>query len=166
MAVLLASFVYYDARLYGEVGLYLFYFVLQLYGWSYWLRGVEQTQPPVTRLTRREWVRWLFVFLAGGWVLAQTLGHYTDSDVPFADGFTTSASVVAQLLMAHKSRDCWLWWVVVDIAYIGLYHFKGLDWFAALSAVYVVLALKGWFDWGHRDETSQRREGGGSETFS
>jgi nicotinamide mononucleotide transporter len=38
-------------------------------------------------------------------------------------------------------------WVAADVAYIGMYIYKGLYPTAFLYAVFLVLATMGWFQW-------------------
>lgn len=146
--VALAAVVFFEARLYGEVGLNLLYFGLQLYGWYYWTRGVGEQTPGVSEL--KHWGRCWGALLVGGYALGALLS-LTPSDVPFWDGYTTAASLVAQVLMTRKIRHCWLWWIAVDAVYIGLFAYKGLFLFSLLSGIYLWLAWLGWRSWGDSD---------------
>ena len=75
------------------------------------------------------------------------LSRFTDSDVPFADGACTAVSLVAQFLMARKVLQNWLLWIMVDIAYIPLYVYKGLALTAVLYLVFAAIACMGYRDW-------------------
>lgn len=148
VTVLLSALVYYRQALYGEVGLHSVYLVLQCYGWYYWLRGGEaaQDQVPVTRLPSN----WILPLVALMGLSTMGLGlalSQTDTDVAFWDAGTTVVSLVAQWLMARKILECWALWFAVDVVYVGLYHYKTLNFFAALYLVYLVLAVLGWRRW-------------------
>jgi nicotinamide mononucleotide transporter len=56
-------------------------------------------------------------------------------------------SLAAQVLLARKVLENWLIWVFVDLIYIVIYALKGLDVYAFMFAVYVVIAIYGYFDW-------------------
>jgi nicotinamide mononucleotide transporter len=52
LAVTLYAMVFWQARLYAQVGLQLFFFGISVYGWYHWLYGGEGKTPPrVSRIT-------------------------------------------------------------------------------------------------------------------
>ncbi len=139
--------VFFDARLYGDMGLQFVFIGASVWGWYQWLHGAGDQQLVVTRLARaaRGWA--IGAWLAGFVLLSQFLDHLTDTDVPYADGFLTAGSLVGQLLLGRKKVENWLVWIVVDVLYVGLYVYKGLMLTAILYAVFVVLAWTGWRAW-------------------
>jgi nicotinamide mononucleotide transporter len=50
-------------------------------------------------------------------------------------------------MMTRKLLENWLVWIAVDVVYVPLLAYKGLYAFAALYAVFLVLAVKGYVDW-------------------
>jgi len=143
--------VFYDARLYGDMGLQFVFIVASIYGWYQWLHGAAHgaTAAPlvVTGLKPggRAWS--LVAWLAGFILLSTFLDHFTDTDVPHADGFLTAGSLVGQLLLARKKVENWHVWIAVDILYVGLYLYKGLILTAVLYGVFVLLAIAGLRTW-------------------
>lgn len=75
------------------------------------------------------------------------LRYFTDSTVPVADAFTTALSIVGLWMMARKYVEQWLVWMVVDAVCVGLYIYKGIYFYAALYAVYTVVAWFGYRKW-------------------
>ncbi|KFI06606.1 nicotinamide riboside transporter PnuC [Massilia sp. BSC265] len=139
--------VFYDAKLYGDMGLQFVFIGASVWGWYQWLHGAGEQPLVVTRLKRAAW-GWAIAGWAAGFVLlSQFLDHLTDTDVPHADGFLTAGSLVGQLLLGRKKVENWLVWIVVDVLYVGLYVYKGLNLTAILYAVFVVLAWTGWRAW-------------------
>jgi nicotinamide mononucleotide transporter len=63
------------------------------------------------------------------------------------DSFTTWGSIITTLLVAHKVLENWLYWIVIDIASIVLYANSGLWVTVVLFALYVILAVLGYFQW-------------------
>lgn len=143
--------VFYDARLYGDMGLQFVFIVVSIWGWSAWLsgRGNGSGNAPltVTRLApgARAWV--LVAWLAGFVLLSTFLDQFTDTDVPHADAFLTAGSLLGQLLLARKKLENWHIWIAVDILYVGLYVYKGLMLTAVLYGVFVLLAIAGLRTW-------------------
>lgn len=139
--------VFFEARLYGDMGLQFVFIGASIWGWSMWLRGADNAPLVVTRLRpgTRAWV--LVAWFAGFVLLSTFLDHFTDTDVPHADGFLTAGSLMGQLLLARKKIENWHIWIAVDILYVGLYVYKGLMLTAVLYGVFVLLAIAGLRAW-------------------
>ena len=73
--------------------------------------------------------------------------HYQPASYPYLDSFCTACSLVAQVFLTRKILENWLIWIFVDIIYVGVYIFKGLDATAFMYAIYVPIALLGYLDW-------------------
>jgi len=139
--------VFFEARLYGDMGLQFVFIAASVWGWYQWLHGAGEQPLVVTRFKRGGW-GWAIAGWAIGFVLlSQFLDHLTDTDVPHADGFLTAGSLLGQLLLGRKKVENWLVWIVVDVLYVGLYVYKDLYLTAILYAVFVVLAWTGWRAW-------------------
>ena len=146
----LYAMVFLDARLYGDMGLQFAFILTSIWGWHLWLWGDHdkgQNALSVSRLTMKGGVNSLVGWVVGFAVLAWFLKSFTDTDVPFSDGFLTAGSLLGQVLLSRKKLENWLVWIVVDLLYIGLYVYKGLMLTASLYAVFVMLAIIGWRTW-------------------
>ena len=144
----LYGIVFFSSRLYGDSGLQIVFVVVSVYGWYCWLQGGKQSQEmPVTSLNLMQRfaaiLAWLSVFV----ILSLFLKSFTDTDVPYMDGFLTAGSLVGQLLLSRKKIENWLIWIAVDVLYVGLYLSKGLMLTAILYGIFVVLAAIGLKQW-------------------
>lgn len=140
--------VFFDARLYGDMGLQLVFIVVSVWGWYSWLHGGAQRQAlDVTRLDRAGWIASLIGWAAGFVLLAWFLKTFTDTDVPHADGFLTAGSLLGQVLLSRKKLENWHAWIAVDILYVGLYVYKHLVLTAILYGVFVLMAIVGLRAW-------------------
>ena len=139
--------VFFEARLYGDMGLQFVFIVASVWGWYQWLHGAGNEPLAVSWLkpSGRAWA--LAAWLAGFVLLSTFLANFTDTDVPHADGFLTAGSLVGQLLLARKKIENWYMWIAVDILYVGLYLYKGLVLTAVLYGVFVLLAIAGLRTW-------------------
>ena len=143
--------VFYGARLYGDMGLQGVFIAVAVWGWYRWLYGgADKTALVVTRASATESAFCVAGWLAGFAVLALFLANYTNTDVPYSDGFLTAGSLVGQVLLSRKKVENWIVWIIVDVLYIWLYLYKDLTVTAILYAVFVVLASIGLYTW-HRD---------------
>ena len=146
--------VFFDVSLYGDMGLQFVFIAASVWGWYQWLHGAGNEPLVVTRLDRKGWTWSLLGWLIGFLLLSSFLDHFTDTDVPHADGFLTAGSLVGQILLGRKKVENWHVWIVVDILYVGLYVYKGLMLTAFLYAVFVLLAwtgLRAWRNIARRD---------------
>ena len=161
--VLLSAVVYYRARLYSDTGLQFVYFGLSVYGWYEWkYGGARRTELPVARTPRAQAPLLVALAAAGAVALGVLTTRYTDvlqhnrPWVPWTDATLTAASLVAQWMMTRKLVENWLVWIAVDVVYVPLLAYKGLYPFAALYAVFLGLAVKGYLDW-RRDLRARER---------
>lgn len=140
--------VFFDARLYGDMALQLVFICAAVWGWYQWLRGgAGHGALGVSRLSRRGLAAGAVGWAMGYLLLFLFLRHFTNTDVPHADGFLTAGSLLGQLLVARKKIENWHTWIVVDVLYVGLYLYKQLYLTAILYGVFVVLAVLGLRAW-------------------
>ena len=148
--VVLYAIVFYEAKLYADMGLQVIYAILSIYGWYEWLYGgAGRTELRVSRTGPRLGVLLALIAAAGSALLGVFLHHETDAALPFMDSFLSSTSLVAQWMMTKKLLENWLVWIGVDMLYVGMFIFKGLYLTAGLYAVFLALAVKGFIDWRH-----------------
>ena len=146
--VVLYTVVFWDAKLYADMGLQVIYAVLSLYGWYQWLYGgAGRTELRVTRTPPRVAAILTLIAAAGSALLGTLLRQTTDAALPFMDSFLSSTSLVAQCMMTKKLLENWLVWIAVDVLYVGMFLFKGLYLTAGLYAVFLGLAVRGYLDW-------------------
>jgi nicotinamide mononucleotide transporter len=89
--------------------------------------------------------------LALGWVM----GRFTNAALPFADSAITGASIAAQLLLNARRVENWVLWVLIDVASIALYLYRGLNWFAVLYGAFLVISLIGLRQWTRAAQTGE-----------
>ncbi|MBB3224712.1 nicotinamide riboside transporter PnuC [Pseudoduganella umbonata] len=140
--------VFFQSKLYGDMGLQLVFITVSFWGWYQWLHGDDtHARLPVTQLSWQGRAVAALGWIAGFIALAWFLKTFTDTDVPFADGFLTAGSLVGQLLLSRKKLENWHVWIIVDVLYVGLYVHKGLMLTAVLYGLFVVMAAIGLLAW-------------------
>ena len=140
--------VFFEAKLYADMGLQVVYFALSLYGWYEWLYGGEnRTELHVSRTTRTLGVRLVLVGVASAALLGTLLARFTDAALPYLDSATTSTSLVAQWMMTRKILENWVLWIAVDLVYVPMFISQKLYATAMLYAAFLVLALRGVVEW-------------------
>ena len=147
ISVIAYAILFYEYQLYGDAFLQLYFMATSFYGWYYWMMRKEANLKPIVTLTRSQvqMVALSSVFLTG--LLGWFLDVFTDSDVPYIDGFCTALSFIAQFLMTRKVLQNWIMWIIVDICYVPLYIYKDLMLTAVLYTLFLGLALMGYLQW-------------------
>jgi len=140
--------IFYEAKLYSDMGLQFIYVVINIYGWWKWLHGGKDEG--VLQVSRAP-IRVLIVgsLIAGAGALAfGTLFHYfTAASFPFADSALSWFSLLAQYLMARKYIENWHLWIALDVFYIAMYINKHLYVTAGLYAAFIVPCVLGVVQW-------------------
>jgi nicotinamide mononucleotide transporter len=139
--------VFFQGRLYGQMGLQLVYLALSVYGWYQWLHGGPQHGAlRVTRATPQLLIGLGLFNLAAFAALAAML-RQTDAALPGLDAVLTTTSLVAQWLMTRKILENWILWIVLDLVYVPMFISQRLYATAMLYAAFLVLAVMGLVEW-------------------
>ncbi len=140
-------FIFFDSHLYADMGLQVYFMVMNFYGWYYWSKKPDtEEKSPVMRITQQE-ILYSVIAVVVFTVFLGSVLKYTPASYPYIDSFCAACSLVAQVFLARKVLENWLIWIFVDIIYVGVYIFKDLDLTAIMYGIYVILALWGFFDW-------------------
>ncbi len=148
VSVFIYIFIFYEVKLYADMGLQVFFIVLQAYGWYEWLYGGEgRTELNVEWGSKRMYLFTAIFIASATALLGYVLHSLTDASLPYVDSFLAVLSMAAQWMMAKKYIENWILWVIVNIGSIGMYSFKGLYFTTFLYVVYFGLAILGYMEW-------------------
>ncbi len=146
-------FVYFDAGLYADVAINIYYLIIGVYGWMSWRYGIsrkngtEKYDLKISHTSRRQWLRLLIAYIVIHFAISFTLINFTDTDVPWFNGLTSALSIIGMWMLAKKLIEQWFVWFVVDILSAVLYFYKGLEPTALLYSVYAIVAILGYKKW-------------------
>ena len=152
-------FVYYDAGLYADMWISVYYILASVYGLIVWIRkhsasdqtpqgaSEKESDQGIKSMLRRYylWIGLIIIALTLG--IGMALSRLTDSTVPWADGFTTALSIVAMWMLAKKYTQQWLMWIAADLASSALYIYKDLWLTSGLYMLYAIIAYFGYKRW-------------------
>ncbi len=140
--------IFWEARLYGEAVLQVFFFAVQGWGWYLWARAGGLQEAVAVK-----WLGWpariLSLACVGGVTLLVGWGMatFTDAAMPYADAAITGASVVAQILLSIRRIENWVLWIAIDVGAIFLYIERDLHLTAGLYGAFLLLATLGLIQW-------------------
>jgi nicotinamide mononucleotide transporter len=148
VSTLIYLFIMYEANLYMESALQVFYLAMAAYGWFQWRKHHDSeddlkvtTWSPGKHLFAIATIL-LLVFISGNLLTA-----YSNAALPHLDSFTTWGAVVATFMVARKILENWLYWFVIDAVSVGLYTSRGLFLTALLFTAYLVMIVIGYRSW-------------------
>lgn len=146
--VSLYFFVFWDAKLYSDALLQIFFLLIQLYGWWAWTRAERVDHGVVVGwLGNGARLRWAAGTVAAILLWGSAMARFTDAAAPMIDATVAGLSVSAQILQSLRKVESWILWVSVDLLAIGLFTWRGLSVTAALYALFLLLAALGLVEW-------------------
>jgi nicotinamide mononucleotide transporter len=146
--VALYAKVFFDAKLYSDALLQIYFFAIQIYGWWYWLKGrADDGLIVVETMSARARALTVLGSIAGILAVGWFMSAMTDAAAPWWDATVAGLSVVAQILLSRRKIENWVLWIVVDVLAIGLFYSRDLQLTAALYVVFLGLAIWGLVSW-------------------
>jgi nicotinamide mononucleotide transporter len=154
--VITAFVVFWEAKLYGDFLLHIFFLVLNIYGWYYWVYGKKKAEREltVTKMSKSGLLKSLGISVVGVFAFAQLLiripslfEEMEPAALPYWDSTTSILSVTAMWLTARKKIDNWYFWLVINVLATGIYFYKELYFFSLLYFLYIGMAIMGYMAW-------------------
>lgn len=140
--------IFYQVQLFSDMGLQGIFILLSIYGWHSWLFGSTQKMILlVSKIPTKLSVICLGFFLIFTLISGYLFSQYSQASLPYLDSSLTSISLIATWMTARKYLENWTLWIFVNVAYVGMYLYKGLNETALLYAILIVLAVKGYRNW-------------------
>ena len=157
VAVIVFGLLFYQIRLYGDFIEQIYYFFSSLYGWWVWAKKDDTADESlISWSNKNSLLCWIAATLAVSAIFSWAIANLhiwlpnffpEATTYPALDGFTTVASFVAMILMAHKKIECWVYWIVVDVIAVWLYYVKGVYFISLLYLIFLGLASFGLLNW-------------------
>jgi nicotinamide mononucleotide transporter len=146
--VALYFFVFWNAKLYSDALLQVFFFVIQIYGWWAWVHARQVDHGvAVSWMSSGRRARWLTGTFMAAVLWGTGMARFTDAAAPYVDATTAGLSIAAQCLQSLRHVESWALWIAVDVIAVGLFAWRGLLVTSALYGLFLVLAGVGLFEW-------------------
>src|SRR3546814_7822290 len=91
-----------------------FFFALNLYGWTAWVRARDDSGIPVGWLSARARRLWGSATVAAWAMWSAAMHRFTDAAAPWIDGAIAMLSITAQGLLAWRRVESGWLWIFVD----------------------------------------------------
>jgi nicotinamide mononucleotide transporter len=140
------TWLFWNVSLPFHTGLNFYYLIMAVYGLVKWRDNNADT------LLVKSWpISRHIICIAGLTVAALTLSYFAstvlDANYLHLDAFITVFSVFTTVLMAHKVRDNWLYWIVINLFAAYLYFANDLVLTGILFLCYTGFAVYGFIQW-------------------
>jgi nicotinamide mononucleotide transporter len=140
--------VFWQARLYADASLQVYFFLTSIYGGYMWLYGSSNQQPiPVTLTPPRLYPIFAVIFVLVTILWGYLLYNYTDASLSYPSSALTVLSLIGQFMLARKYLENWLLWIVANVGYVGMFAYKGLYLTSILYFIFFILAIIGYITW-------------------
>ena len=149
-----------DGKLYIESVLQVFYVVMAIVGWISWRKNDKAGSDELDKLLDlpknkgnvKVWPVSYHIYnilISGGvaFILGICFDTFTDQANPYMDAFTTVFSLAATFMVVKKVLENWIYWIVIDVVSIFLYHQRGYSLSAVLYFIFTILAIVGFIAW-------------------
>ena len=134
-------------KLYGDMGIQVYYLIMSIYGWYFWIKGKGAQVPvPISR-NNKQGNLIVFLLFVGSFLLIRFGLGLTDSNVPLWDALTSALAIAGMWLMARKKIEHWIAWIIVDSISLPLYIYKGLPLTSFQFLIFTILAVWGYLTW-------------------
>ncbi|MDG2460075.1 MAG: nicotinamide riboside transporter PnuC [Luminiphilus sp.] len=139
--------IFWQVQLYLEAVLQICYIAMAIFGWFAWTNDDDQAGTAIRTWPPRRHAAACGLILLLSLTLGGVMSSWSDAASPFIDAATTVSALLATWMVAQKLLENWLYWIIIDLASIGLYLSRDLALTAALFAGYVLLAWLGYRTW-------------------
>ena len=128
--------------------LYAVLAILGLYKWAVGsTHNAGEVQQSIQSMSWREHAYWIVGGVVVTVLLAVLAKAYTTAQLAGIDALTTVGSVIGSILLVQRRLENWLYLLVMDVLYVGIYWERGSVLFAGLFVLYCVLAVVGYRNW-------------------
>lgn len=146
-ATALSTFILFEAGLYAECLLDLYYILMSVYGWWYWVKKKHEPPVPITRSSRQDWITVASIVVVGFVLLTFCLRTFTPSTVPYWDAWVSATAWAGMWLLAKRKVENWILLNVSNAFAIPLRLHKDLPLYAALTLFLFIVAIFGYIKW-------------------
>ncbi len=138
----------FQAGLYMESALQIFYLAMAFYGWYSWRHGaVPGEELKVSSWPLHRHIMPLLLILLATLISGYLLTTFTHAAMPYLDSFTTWGAIFTTWMVARKIIQNWHYWFIIDSVSVYLYLNRGLYLTALLFVLYLVLIVIGLRQW-------------------
>lgn len=162
VGVILYMFLFFQIRLYSDFFEQIYYLITGFWGWYLWSHPAKtDTDDDKKELKISYYSRKTNILSIIGMVIVSVVvGNFMAkihliwptffpevASYPYLDGLTTVVSFVANYYLMKRKIENWYLWIIVDVIGVVLYFSKGVVFLSLLYFLFLLNAIKGYFEW-------------------
>jgi nicotinamide mononucleotide transporter len=140
------TWLFWNVSLPFHTGLNFYYLIMAVYGLMKWRESHADTLLVQSWPLSRHMIC-IIALTIGSITLSYFASSVLDANYIYLDAFITVFSVYTTILVAHKIRENWLYWIVINIFASYLYFAKDLTLTGILFLCYTGFAVYGFSQW-------------------
>lgn len=145
ISVSLYVYICYNAKLYAETILQVFYLLMAFWGYFSWKS--MNTKNTIQEITLSSHILFICFGVVFTFISGYLFSIYSDAKMPLVDSFTTIFSLIATYMVVKRILSTWLYFIVIDIVSIYLYYSRDLYFSSILFIIYSIIAVIGYYNW-------------------
>lgn len=146
IACFLFGLLFYNANLYADVTLQIFFVATGIYGWYIWKIKKNKIEP-IKDINLKYFILYILLAIFCATAYGLILKLYTNAFAPFIDSMVLSFSILAQLLLMKRYINNWYVWVLVNTLSVPLYISRELYLTAFLYGIFWLHAWYALYFW-------------------
>jgi len=148
--------IFYQVRLYSDMFLQVYFFVISIYGWIAWKNQDRKKGTPIKTISEKQRIMVAIIIL----LVTLSMGTFvknihtlipaifiSPASYPYIDTFVAVLSVIATVLLARRKIENWILWIIVDIISVVLYAKKHVLFISIEYGIFMCLATLGLLTW-------------------
>lgn len=145
---------FYQVNLYSDMFLQVYFMVVTIFGWYNWRK--PSAEMSIRKMSKKEIQIMLVSLVIGtvaiGYLMSQIheifpITFSEPAAYPYPDAFTTTASIIAMILLSRKQIENWLLWIAVDVVAVVLYTLKDILFVAVEYGIFLIICIFGYIHW-------------------
>ena len=149
-------YLFFRNGLYANMGINIYYNIASVYGFVMWRRassrrsavgGQQSEKIKIESCPRRYWLAIILVLAILTTALCLLLNLLKESQYPLLDALSTALSIVMMYMLSRRWYQQWLLCIATEPIMIALGLLTGMYATAVMYAVYLVVAIMGYFKW-------------------
>lgn len=147
IGILLTLWILFQAGLFAEFALNIYYLLMSIYGWLYWNFGKNKQEVFISKSTKNDFFISLSIVAMSFILFYFLLQYISTSNVIFWDCSVSAFAWAGMWLMAKRKIENWIFLNISNFIAIGLYFYKELYLYAFLSLFLFIIACFAYFEW-------------------
>lgn len=149
IGVVMYAYVFFDVKMYADLGLQCVFLVQSVWGWVKWSGSTGEGEYTIApgHIEKLTLIHSVVIFIITYVFILLTLLRLTDASIPYVDSYLTTSSLLATWMLGRRYIENWYIWIQADIVYIISFLYKGMTVSAGLYFVLGMMAVGGLIEW-------------------